>query len=293
MSKTLAAGLQAHLDTRATTMVLCWKVTRQDGQVQGFTEHDEDVTFDSVTYVASSGFTASRMQQVLGLSPSNLNVDGALSADTLNEDDLAAGRYDDAEITLYWVNWNDVSERVTLDSGNIGEVTRKQTSFSAEFRSLAHKLNQVTGRIYQRSCDAVVGDARCGVDLINASFKGTGAITSASGRSLVVSGLGAFDDDWFTYGVLTFTSGANDGLAFEVKSHVGTSVVLWDIPPETVAAADGFTITAGCKKDAATCKAKFSNFVNFRGFPHIPGNDVLQNYPREEDENLDGGSLFR
>lgn len=293
MSKALSAGLQAHLDTRSTTMALCWKVTRRDGAVQGFTEHDEDITFDSVTYIASSGFTASRMQQALGLAPGNLNVEGALSSDTINADDLAAGAYDHAEVVLYWVNWNDVSERVVLEKGNVGEVARQETAFSAEFRSLIDKLNQTTGHVYQRSCDAVVGDARCGVDLTNASFKATGTITSALGRALVVSGIGSFDDGFFTYGVLTFTSGENDGLSFEVKSHVGSSLTLWDIPPETVANGDGYAVTAGCGKDAATCKAKFSNFVNFRGFPHIPGNDLLQAYPREEDENLDGGSLFQ
>lgn len=293
MSKTLVAGLQAHLDTKSTTMVLCWKIVRRDGAVQGFTEHDEDVVFDGLTFLASSGFTSSRMEQNLGLSPSNLNVDGALSSATLNEDDLARGLYDDADVSLFWVNWEDVAERVTLEIGNIGEVTRRETFFSAEFRSLVYRLNQKTGRIYQRSCDAVLGDARCGVDLASPSYKGTGAITSATGRNLVVSGIGAFADKFFTYGVLTFTSGLNNGLAFEVKSHIGTAIVLWDIPPQTVAATDGFTITAGCSKDAETCRAKFNNIVNFRGFPFIPGNDILQSYPRDEDEVLDGGSYFR
>jgi len=293
VSKTLVAGLQAHLDTKSTTMALCWKIVRRDGLVQGFTEHDEDMVFDGVTYLASSGFTSSRMEQNLGLAPSNLNVDGALSSSTINEDDLAKGRYDNADVSLYWVNWNNVAQRVTLEVGNIGEIVRRETFFSAEFRSLAHRLNQKTGRIYQRSCDAVLGDARCGVDLTSPSYKGTGAITSASGRNLVVSGIGAFADKFFTYGVLTFSSGLNNGLAFEVKSHIGTAIVLWDIPPETVAGADGFTITAGCPKDAETCRTKFNNLANFRGFPFIPGNDILPSYPREEDETLDGGSYFR
>lgn len=291
--KELVAGLQDHLDTRSTSMVTCWKVVRRDGVVQGFTEHDGDLAFDGVTYKAGSGFTASRFQQNLGLAASNLNADGALSDETINELDLDAGHYDDAEVTLFWVNWEDVSERVTLDSGNLGEVTRQETAFSAEFRSMVHRLNQTTGRIYQRSCDAIVGDARCGVNLAAAAFRGTGAVTFSDSRNLVVSGIGSFDDGFFTHGVLTFSSGANDGLSFEVKSHSGTSVALWDIPPNDTAVSDTFSITAGCKKDGATCASKFSNIVNFRGFNHIPGNDLLQSYPNESDENLDGGSLFR
>lgn len=274
-------------------MALCWKIERRDGVVQGFTEHDEDLTFDGVTYLASSGFTASRMQQSLGLSADNLNVDGALSSATINEDDLAAGLYDNAEVELSWVNWQDTAQRIVKDRGNIGEVARRETAFSAEFRSMVHRLNQPGGRLYQRSCDAVLGDARCGVSL-SGGFKGTGSLSvGSSGRNLVVAGLGSFADGFFTYGVLTFTAGANDGLQFEVKSHVGTSIRLWEIPPEAVAVSDTFEVTAGCPKDAGACKAKFNNLANFRGFPHIPGNDILSDYPREEDETLDGGSYFR
>jgi uncharacterized phage protein (TIGR02218 family) len=291
--KNLVSGLQDHLNSRTTTMCYCWKVTRVDGTVQGFTEHDEDVTFDGVTYLAESGITASRIQQSLGLAADNLNIEGALSSATINEDDLAAGLYDNADLTLYWVNYVDPSERVTVDRGNIGEVQRMETMFSTEFRSRTQRLNQTTGRQYQRTCDAVLGDARCGVNLSSSTYRGTGTISSASGRTFVVSGIGAYASGFFTGGVLTFTSGANDDLSFEVKEHDGSTVTLWDVPPETVAASDGFRITAGCDHTAATCKAKFSNFVNFRGFPHIPGNDLLTSYASNEDEPMNGGSFFR
>lgn len=290
--KTLASGLQDHLDTRSTTLALCWKVTRRDGTVQGFTEHDNDLTFDGVTYEAASGFTASQMQQSLGLSSDNLNVDGALSSDTINDADLAAGQYDNAEVELLWVNWQDTDERVTLDRGHIGEVARMETAFSAEFRSLTDQLNQSTGRQYQRTCDAVLGDSRCGIDLTSGSYKGTGAVSSVDGRTFVVSGLSGFASGFFIGGVLTFTDGANSGLSFEVRSHDGTTIVLWDIPPETVAVSTAFTVTAGCDHTAATCKATFSNLANFRGFPHIPGNDILTSYASNEDEDMDGGSFF-
>lgn len=291
--KNLPTGMQDHLDTGATTMALCWKVTRRDGTVQGFTEHDEDITFDGVTFEAASGFTASRVAQSLGLAADNLNVEGALSSDTINEDDLAAGEYDNAAVVLYTVNYNDLSQFVILDRGQIGEVERKEVGFSAEFRSLTDRLNQRTGRQYQRTCDAVVGDARCGVNLGSGSYSTTGAVSSASGRTLVVSGLGSFASGFFDGGVLTFTSGDNDDIAIQVKTHSGTTLVLWEVPPQTVAAATTFSITAGCDKTPATCKAKFSNFANFRGFPHIPGNDLITSYASNEDEVMDGGSFFR
>jgi uncharacterized phage protein (TIGR02218 family) len=205
---------------------------------------------------------------------------------------LAAGKYDNAEVILYWVNWQEVTQRITIARGNVGEVKRHETAFTAEFRSMAALLNQRTGRTYQRYCDATLGDARCKIDLTSSTYKGTGTITSASGRSLVVSGLGAYAAGWFVYGVLTFTSGNNNGQKFEVKGHSAGSLTLWTLPPKPVLNGDTFSITAGCSQDSSTCKTKFNNIVNFQGFPFIPGNDVIQNYPVNGEGGLDGGSLF-
>ncbi len=44
-------------------------------------------------------------------------------------------------------------------------------------------------------------------------------------------------------------------------------------------AGDAFTIRPGCDKSFATCRAKFDNAVNFRGFPHVPGTDQVLSYP--------------
>lgn len=294
MSKTVPSALQAHLDTGATTMALCWKVTRRDGIVQGFTEHDRNLTFDGVTYLARSGFTATAVTQTLGLSVDNLNVDGAISSETINEDDLASGRYDDAEVELIWVNWADPSNpsmRITATRGNIGEIKRQETAFSAEFRSLSHKLAQSTGRSYQRTCDAKLGDGRCKVNLESATYKGTGSVTSAAGRNLVVTGLGAFANGWFTHGRIKFTSGLNDGLEFEVKSHNGGTVTLWELPPSPVVSAVTFEIRAGCKQDMFTCRDKFGNIKNFQGFFDIPGQDYIQKVAVQGEAVYDGGSL--
>jgi uncharacterized phage protein (TIGR02218 family) len=293
VSKSLSTALQTHLDSGTTTMALCWKIIRQDGLIQGFTEHDEDLVVAGQTYQARSGFSASQVAQTLGLSVDNLNVEGAISSDTINEDDLANGDYDSAEVILTWANWADTTQYTILSRGYIGEVKRGETAFSAEFRSLVTKLGQRTGRTYQRTCDAQLGDARCKINLNLAAYKGTGSVTSASGRNLIVSGLSSFASDWFTHGLITFTSGACAGQTFEVKKHSGTSVLLWDIPPNTILSADAFTITAGCKQDFATCKAKFANQLNFQGFPYVPGTDRLTEYPVTGQGGMDGGSLFK
>ena len=297
MVKTLSSGLQAHLDGRATKMCYCWKVTRNDGLVQGFTDHDNVLTFGGVTYEASSGFTATQFAASTGLAVDNLEVEGALSSDSINEDDLAAGHYDNAKVEVYWVNWSNVAQRHIVSRGFIGEVKRAGVMFQAELRGLSNALQQKTGRKYQRYCNAVVGDARCGINLANVAYRGSGAVDIASSsRTFTATGLGGFSDDWFTAGVVNWQTGANAGQSMEVKLHNFTngtvSIELWQAMPFEIVAGDTFTVTVGCKQDAATCNSKFSNIANFRGFNLIPGPDMLLFYPKQGDDDLDGGSLF-
>jgi len=95
--------------------------------------------------------------------------------------------------------------------------------------------------------------------------------------------LDGFADGLFTAGKLTFTGGANAGFAVEVKTHRvaldGVLIELWQKTPEPIALSDAFTVTAGCDKRFSTCRDRFANAVNFRGFPHIPGNDFVISYP--------------
>lgn len=149
--KTLPTALAAHVTGELTTLCRCWRVDRRDGVVMSFTDFDRDLVFDAVTYKAASGFTATAIEGQLGLAVSNLDLQAALSSDALTEDDLYGGRYDDAAVTIYLVNWSDVAQRVVLRAGNLGQVTRGTLAFPAELRGLAARLDQPAGRIFQRS----------------------------------------------------------------------------------------------------------------------------------------------
>ena len=210
-------------------------------------------------------------------------IAGALADDSLAEADLAAGHYDAADIEVHLVDWSEPSLNVLLAKGVLGEVRREGKAFSAEFRSLAHRLNEESGRLYTATCAADLGDARCAIDLTNPAFRGSGTVAALAGASAFhASGLGAFADGWFTGGKLAFTGGANAGFAVEVKTHRvaldGVLIELWQRPGEPLALGDAFTVTAGCDKRFATCRDRFANALNFRGFPHIPGNDFVIAY---------------
>lgn len=286
--KTLPAGLAAHLESGATTLCWCWRLARRDGSRLGFTDHDRDLVFDGTTFEAAAGFTTSEIKDSVGLAVDNLEVESALSSDRLSETDLAAGIYDDARVEIFRVNWQAPDERVLMRTGSLGEVRRSGLAFAAEVRGLAHYLQQPKGRLFQFTCDADLGDARCRIDLSSEVYRGTGTVlTAPTARQFTVAGLDAFADGWFTRGLFTFTFGANPGVAIEVKRHErrdgATTVELWRDPAQAPAAGDTFAVTAGCDKQLATCRAKFANVENFRGFPHMPGNDFVASYVRPGD----------
>jgi uncharacterized phage protein (TIGR02218 family) len=290
------SALQTKLDSGVTTLARCWKLTRRDSVVMGFTDHDRDLVMSGVTFRAGTGFTSSEAASRFDLSVDGAEISGALADDSLTEADLAAGRFDAAQVETWLVDWSDPSLKVLTARGTLGEVRREGQAFTAELRGLADLLSQESGRLYTAKCGADLGDARCKVDLTNPALRGAGAITVVEGTSIfVASGLDGFADMLFSAGRLTWSSGANAGLAIEIKEHrlvAGHArLTLWQAMPEGIAIGDSFAVTAGCDKTFATCRARFANTDNFRGFPQIPGNDFLLSSPTQGAPGNDGLSL--
>src|SRR6184192_2206509 len=102
--RSIPSALQVKLDSGVTTLCRCWVVTRRDGVVRGFTDHDEDVVVAGVTCHAGAGLAASEAVEQLGLAVAGSEISGALADDALSEADLAAGRYDAAAVEVYVVD---------------------------------------------------------------------------------------------------------------------------------------------------------------------------------------------
>ncbi|MGB3865328.1 MAG: DUF2163 domain-containing protein [Xanthobacteraceae bacterium] len=277
-------ALQAKLDSGVTTLSHCWVLTRRDGVVQGFTDHDEDIALGAVVCRAGTGFTASEAASKFDLSVTGAEVSGALADSSLTEADLAAGRYDAAAVETWLVDWSEPALRVLTARGSLGEVRREGAAFTAELRGLADRLSQESGRYYTAKCAADLGDGRCKVNLAASAFRGAGTVATLTATSqFVASGLDGFAAGRFSAGRLSWTSGGNAGTSVEIKQHTvegGHAVLsLWQAMAETIGAGDGFVVSAGCDKTLATCRDRFANTANFRGFPHIPGNDFVISYP--------------
>jgi uncharacterized phage protein (TIGR02218 family) len=280
-----AAALDAHLATGATEVARCWKLTRSDGVVLGFTDHDRDLTFDGVTYCAGTGLSAAAVSQTTGLAVDNTEAVGALTATAVCEIDIAAGRFDGAEVEAWLVQWSAPENRALQFRGSIGEVTRAGGAFTAELRGLSEMLNVPRGRVYQKRCAAVLGDEVCRVDLSGPAFSVEAPILYLEGqRVLEVDTGSAFETRWFERGVLTVLDGEAEGLSGVIKrdrlEQTGLRrLELWDRLRAPLAAGDRVRLTAGCDKSMGTCRDKFLNILNYGGFPDIPGEDWLVTHP--------------
>lgn len=288
--RTVPLPLAAHLSSDATTTCHAWKVQRRDGTVLGFTDHDADLSVAGTLCRAASGFAASETEAGEGFAAASGEVAGGFSSEAITPEDLSAGRYDGARVELYLVNWAEPSQAVLLAVREIGEVTRAGERFSAELRSAAHRLDQPQGRLYNRRCDADLGDSRCRVDL--SGWRATSTVAAVEDRShLRLSGLSGFAHAFFDGGTLEM-GGRRHAIDRHQRLTDGTArLTLWlplDVLPGP---GEGAVITAGCDKRFATCKARFGNRHNFRGFPQVPGSDFSYSYA--DGERLhDGGAIF-
>jgi len=291
----LSQELESHLASGITSLCRCWAVVRRDGQSFGFTDHDRDLNFEGVTFRADTGLTAKAMQQTTGLSVDNSEAVGALSDTAVTEEDILAGRFDGADVRAWLVNWEVPEHRILQFRGSLGEIKRGGGAFEAELRGLTEALNQPQGRVYQKPCSAVLGDGQCRFDLSQPGYFIEIAVEQVEeGRAFRFAELAGFDERWFEKGRFEVLSGAASGLVGLVKndrlSNDGREIELWEALRAPVAAGDMVRIEAGCDKRAKTCRFKFLNFLNFRGFPDLPGEDWLMSYPTRAGAN-DGGSL--
>ena len=285
MSGADKSALLAHARTGLTTLCYAWAIQRRDGVTLAFTDHDRPLAFDGLAFRADSGLSAGALAQSTGLSVDNTEALGALSHDAIREDEIEQGRFDGADVRCWRV----------IFRGSIGEMQRAGGAFRAELRGLTEALNRPMGRVFQKPCTAVLGDAACGFDLATAGY----AVTLAAkdhddGRVFRWDGIGGFEDGWFARGRLEVLDGPAAGLWGIIKHDRALNgqreVELWEPIRGMIASGHQLRLTAGCDKRQATCRLKFNNLLNFRGFPDLPSTDWMMAVPKSSGSNT-GGSL--
>lgn len=266
----LTEAMQAHLANEVTTLATCWKITRTDGVVQCFTDHDENMRIGEELYRATTGMTASAVTSQSGMAVDNLEIEGLLADEAIGYQALLNGAYDGAELTLFMVDYTD-PEAGTLHvkTGWLGEVTLRDGVFVVEVRGLSAALQQTIGEVYSATCRAKLGDGRCGKDLTALAV--TGTVDGVESAFVFTDAARSEAGGYFAYGTVRFTSGANAGQQMEIRDFSNGRFTLFLPLPEPLQTGDAYKLVPGCDKQLDTCISRFANALNFRGEPHIPG----------------------
>lgn len=266
-------------------LATCWKITRRDGVVLRFTSHAEPLTFGGEVYTPSGAPAASARRREAALKEHDLEFKGAIVSDQITSEDLRSGRYRDAQVDEYSVDYRFAFAGAFYSLRYwIGSIEYDGVEFAASMAGPERWLKKTFGQTHGRVCHFRLGDTDCGVNLASFTISGVveGCLDGEAKRVIKASTLGSFSDNYFAQGEIVFTSGPNDGLRGDVKSSVGATLEIeLQLPmPFRIEPGDTFDIIAGCNGLKRTCKDKFSNLPQFGGDPYIPGADrVLRTHP--------------
>lgn len=268
------------LQPELTRVALCWWVERADGVGIGFTSHDRMLVVDGRDHAAAPGMVPSAVTRSAGFDVATLDVKGALTSDRVTAADLAAGRWDGARVRMFAVDWGDPGgPRVELARGEIGDVSVADGAFTAELRGSTAVLERAVVEQTSPECRASLGDRRCRVDM--AGRVAVARVAEVVSGQVLVLDRAEPEANAYGYGRVRFLDGANAGLSVAVTASDGDRITLRDPPRLSVAAGERIELRQGCDRLLATCAGRFANVVNFRGEPHLPGNDLLTRYPGE------------
>jgi uncharacterized phage protein (TIGR02218 family) len=271
--KTLTPQALAHLRQRITQLTWCWKITRTDGTVMGFTKHDKDLLIDGLRYKARSGIKPTAIASDDTLSVNNQNIESILSDDGITALDLSGGKWDYAKVETFLACYTDLSIRVPLLSGVLGQTEHNGRSYSAELRTLTQNLSQTQNDVTQKNCRYEFGDSRCTKDLSALTYTLSVAAVQ-SRRAFTVPASFAGSDKLFNFGRLTWDSGGNLGTVCGISRYTATTktIELFEPTASPIQPGDTFTAIAGCERTERACKA-YGNDANYGGEPHVPGAD--------------------
>ncbi|MEA3040930.1 MAG: hypothetical protein QOC65_419 [Sphingomonadales bacterium] len=265
------------VESELATIAFCWRIERRDGVTIGLTGHDRDIDCDGLLYRAAPGMLPSAVALSDGFDGGGLDIEGALASDAIGEQDLAAGRWDGAALSIFMIDWERPDQpTIAIASGVLGDVGMRGPGFEAELRGTVALLEREVVEQTSPACRAELGDKRCRVDMAG---RVRVARVAAVIADTVIEVDGESPGDAYRFGRLRWISGRNSGLASPIAAIEGAQLTLFDAPHFPAAAGDLVEIAEGCDKNLATCSGRFANAANFRGEPHLPGMDLLTRYP--------------
>lgn len=288
--KTIPSQLLTHLGLPVTTWCFLVKVECVGpfaGIILAFTSLDIDVSYNDgdglLLYESDNGFTPRRLQQTSNLSVDSSEVDGSVvttpdsGSSGITEAQIRAGLFNSAKMTIYRVNYNDLTSgrHEVVAYGRAGETKFSEMNFNVEFRSLSQLLKQPINQVYSLTCIAKFGSTgvrwACNKPIV---WGAAGLVTSVGAendRQFTDTGRTEADGFYSDHGgIVRWLSGNNEGIEMEIDLYASDAFDLSLPLPYAIQVGDQYEPRIDCDFLFSTCRDVHANTDNFRGQNLIP-----------------------
>ncbi|MBL1420252.1 MAG: DUF2163 domain-containing protein [Alphaproteobacteria bacterium] len=291
----LDVSWKAHLALNVTQICHCLKIEKGDISLY-LTDHDRPLLFLEDGYFPDENLTIAPAKFYRNLRDDQFEISSFIDDNGLSYDLIEADHLQDAQFYLYQVNWGKPDEYNLLKIGVVGDVYLEAAHVKLAMHGIAKPLEKRHNRLLQEKCDAQFAGDRCNIDTELAIYHKLGQVsllkTTHSFEIELPSGV---DSGYFDGGSLEWQSGENINVGAEKLrimrqfklSDCIHSIILYRTAKYPIALEDELKLTVGCDKSFATCRDRFANSAEFRGFDQMPGKAFKFTYPqRISPENL-------
>ena len=234
-------------------------------QIWRYTAGAEDVAHNSISYKALT-LERSEIAQTGEFGRQNLIIKLDPKADLIQEY-IAQPPAQVMTVAISRLHQAD-GPAVTLWQGRVLNVEWKPGVAELRAEPVYTSL-QRTGlrRLYQRNCPHVLYEPACGAD--RKAYVTRGKVASVTGHTIAVIEAAANAAGYFAGGYAEWDWQDNRTERRMITAHSGRSLTLTRAGGG-LAAGLAIELYPGCDRTLATCHAKFTNSVNYGGFPWIP-----------------------
>jgi uncharacterized phage protein (TIGR02218 family) len=245
-----------------------------------FVSYPHDLVMGGETYQSDLGYELTDYSATSSASPAVLDLQGILDAAGVDRASIVSGTWDNAKVKVFATDWaNPVEDEEPIALFLFGKTSLRDDRYVIECMQLIDAINQSVGRTHGPLCPWTLFDenidgtefseSKCGLDIDD--YIETGTLTAVTSNLVFRDSSRGEAADYFAVGAIRFTTGNNAGLkSQEIKSYAADgTITLFQPFPSAVQVGDQYEIVPGCRKRLEDCRDKFSNVLNFGGFPNM------------------------
>lgn len=272
MPKLVTDAMKTLLGEPSAHLIFICSIRRKTKSTLYLTDSDQDIEYNAIVYRSSNGLQVSDVSESALLEGQSANLVLFETANTPFQKDLDAGEFSDSAVTIHIVDRNNLGAGAL--SYFTGYVSTKQIDSTGlmqlECVSESARVRTLGGETFSSTCRNRFGDTNCGINLTAHRFP-VAVITASSRRNSFTVPL-ATADTYLNVGSITFTTGPNAGLTFDVRGydHTTGTVKLWLKTPYPISPGETLFFYRGCPKILSLCHSFYNNAKNFRGEPYMP-----------------------